>query len=159
MLLGKKEAWDLQAFAIVYSHPRLLIVRAKLRQQPVLLVSGHARTTTASEQEVQEWWDLLDDALRRAPRGCVPLIGVDANAHWSANVSGLRCAVMRPVDLFCATMFPNRRWTFCRVAPDKQPPNSRPSSKIQNSRSKLRSKISVKTSAPRSLPLTVSLDP
>ena len=82
----QKDAWDPQAFAIVHSHPRLLIVRAKLRQQPVLLVSGHARTTTASDQEVQEWWDLFDDALRRAPRGCVPLIGVDANAHWSANV-------------------------------------------------------------------------
>ncbi|CAE7501382.1 unnamed protein product [Symbiodinium sp. KB8] len=81
----QKDAWDLQAFAIVHSNPRLLIVRAKLRQQPVLLISGHARTTAASEQEVQEWWDMLDDAMRRAPRGCVPLIGVDANAHWSAS--------------------------------------------------------------------------
>ncbi|CAE7837407.1 unnamed protein product [Symbiodinium sp. CCMP2592] len=78
-------AWDTTSFAVVFSHPRLLLVKAKLLGQPVILISGHARTSTASDSEINDWWDLLERALATAPRGHIPLIGIDANAHWHGS--------------------------------------------------------------------------
>ncbi|CAE7779683.1 unnamed protein product [Symbiodinium sp. CCMP2592] len=78
-------AWDTTSFAVVFSHPRLLLVKAKLLGQPVILISGHARTSTASDSEISEWWALLERALATAPRGHIPLIGLDANAHWHGS--------------------------------------------------------------------------
>ncbi|CAE7443963.1 unnamed protein product, partial [Symbiodinium sp. CCMP2456] len=78
-------AWDVKSFAILHSHPRLLVVKAKVHGQPLLLVSGHARTSASTEADIQERWTALDQVLRQAPRGCVPIVGVDANAHWNGG--------------------------------------------------------------------------
>ena len=78
-------AWDAKAFAVLHSHPRLLAVRAVYHGQPLLLVSGHARTSKTKEEDLQPWWHMLDALLRKVPRGHVPMMGLDANAHRAAT--------------------------------------------------------------------------
>ena len=79
------KAWDTRSFAVLHSHPRLLAIRATFNGQPLLLISGHARTSKTREEDVQAWWNMLDSFLRRAPRGHTPIFGLDANAHWAAS--------------------------------------------------------------------------
>ena len=78
--------WNTKAFAIVHSEPRVLVIRAVLGGQPLLLVSAHALTSVAEDHDIHHWWKNLDAALCSAPRGHLPLLGVDANAHWEAGI-------------------------------------------------------------------------
>ncbi|CAE7816813.1 unnamed protein product [Symbiodinium sp. CCMP2592] len=74
--------WDLRSFAIVHSHPRLLAITAVYAGQRVALLSGHARTSVSTQEEIHEWWQLLHSVLRAMPRGHIPVICADTNARW-----------------------------------------------------------------------------
>ncbi|CAE7661080.1 unnamed protein product, partial [Symbiodinium sp. CCMP2456] len=71
------------------------------------LVSGHAPFAKASADRRDKWWRLLTAQVRRIPRGCVLLAGLDANARFhAAGQDGAIDYVLCPKDWGpCLTTF------------------------------------------------------
>ena len=76
-LLGIKKA-----FAILHSDPRMLVVGAQIGAQRFAIVSAHACTTAATAVDGEKFWCELAVAMRRVPRGYVPILLIDANARF-----------------------------------------------------------------------------
>ena len=82
---GEPFYWERRSFSILLAEPQLLIVLAHAGGVRFCLVSGHAPTALATERIRTAWWRKLSQGIRTAPRGCIPLVFVDANARFEAN--------------------------------------------------------------------------
>ena len=79
---GVPVAWNKKAFAILHSDPRMLVVGAQIGAQRFAIVSAHACTTAATAVDCEKFSCELAVAMRRVPRGYVPILLIDANARF-----------------------------------------------------------------------------
>ena len=83
--------WDLNSLSVVAASPRLLTAQAKSGQVTYTLVAGHCPVSAAPAETRALWWAELRDRLARRPPRSVPLLFLDANAHFEW-VAGAECA-------------------------------------------------------------------
>ena len=74
--------WDRSSFTIIHASPQLLVATIAAGPFHFGLVSGHAPIADAAETVRNAWWSQLASQVRRVPRGCILLVGVDANARF-----------------------------------------------------------------------------
>ncbi|CAE7939361.1 hypothetical protein AK812_SmicGene2968 [Symbiodinium microadriaticum] len=74
--------WDRSSFTILHASPQLLVATIAAGPFHFGLVSGHAPIADAAEAVRHAWWSQLAAQVRRVPRGCILLVGVDANARF-----------------------------------------------------------------------------
>ncbi|CAE7333131.1 unnamed protein product [Symbiodinium microadriaticum] len=74
--------WDRSSFTILHASPQLLVATVSVGPFHFGLVSGHAPIADAAESVRDAWWSQLAAQVRRVPRGCILLVGVDANARF-----------------------------------------------------------------------------
>ena len=72
---------------VVVSKPRLLCVTIPAGNVLFAVVVGHAYTNQAPTESVQNWWRDLEQTLKRLPKKAIPLLMLDANAHFAARAS------------------------------------------------------------------------
>ena len=89
--------WDRSTFSIVNSGPQILAVLASLADIRFLCVSAHAPPANSPPAALDKWWAELQAVLAKAPRGCCPLLCVDANARfrWRKGAPLPRCTRAR----------------------------------------------------------------
>ncbi|OLP81785.1 Prostaglandin F synthase [Symbiodinium microadriaticum] len=75
--------WESASFAVLYSQPRFLLVTVRCGRLKLAVLSAHALTGKARRPEIDAWWMELQGVLRRIPPGHVPLLCIDANAHFA----------------------------------------------------------------------------
>ena len=95
--------WDERCFAIIYQHERLLVVTARLGRVRLALISAHAPASTATDEQIDGWWELLRHRLRALPALTAPLICIDANARYRL-VDGAESAANRNACQLDATL-------------------------------------------------------
>ena len=79
---GELVTWARNAFTILHKDPRILIVGAQAGVTRFALVAAHACTSTANEEEREQFWTKLRVAMKAIPRGHIPLVMIDANAKF-----------------------------------------------------------------------------
>ena len=86
--------WDANNLALLWACPRCVVISARAASLCFAFVSAHALTSKASEKECREWWNELQCAIRRAPANHIPILMLDANAHfaWSPAAPDRRTA-------------------------------------------------------------------
>ena len=73
----------LDDWVIVHSEPRLLIVRSRHLQPPVVVGSAHAPHADRPESEIRRFWGTMSQALRKLHPNSAVWIGLDANADFT----------------------------------------------------------------------------
>ena len=79
--------WNPQSFSILWSSPRCVMVSASAATVHFAFVSAHALTSKATEEQITQWWQELGVVLRRAPAHHIPVVLIDANAHFAWSPS------------------------------------------------------------------------
>ena len=83
-----KDSWapgcsTLDAWMIVHSHPRLLIVQSTRLPVPICILSAHAPHADRPRSEIVAFWGDLRTRLARLPPKAAIWIGIDANADFA----------------------------------------------------------------------------
>ena len=74
--------WNERCFAIIYRHERLLVATARIGRMRLALISAHAPASTATDEQIDSWWELFRGRLRALPAMTAPLVCIDANARY-----------------------------------------------------------------------------
>ena len=82
---GEALCWDRESFAIRYAKPQLLICTAQLGDLHFVLVSAHAPIGAATARCRTLFWQEVSQELNKVPQHFVPLVFIDANAHFEAH--------------------------------------------------------------------------
>ncbi|CAE7231497.1 X-element\ORF2 [Symbiodinium sp. CCMP2592] len=75
---------QLQDWRIVASSPRYLIIRCQRSAFPVVIISAHAPHADRPQQDIVDFWSALRREIHALPLSTPLLIGVDANADFTA---------------------------------------------------------------------------
>ncbi|CAE7464515.1 unnamed protein product [Symbiodinium sp. CCMP2456] len=82
--------WNRAHIATTFAHARLLTALVSLPGLKLMFFSGHARPSTATADQIDEFWDLVRQRLRALPPDTAPVLLVDANARFSEEAGCLR---------------------------------------------------------------------
>ena len=80
---GQPLFFEPSTFMIRHDTPTQLLVTGDACKMRFLFVVAHAPTSQKPALELQRWWRELADAIRAVPRGRIPLLMIDANAHFT----------------------------------------------------------------------------
>ncbi|CAE7632934.1 X-element\ORF2 [Symbiodinium sp. CCMP2592] len=75
---------QLQDWRIVASSPRYLVIRCQRPAFPVVIISAHAPHADRPQQDIVDFWSALRREIHALPLSTPLLIGVDANADFTA---------------------------------------------------------------------------
>ncbi|CAE6919419.1 X-element\ORF2 [Symbiodinium sp. CCMP2592] len=75
---------QLQDWRIVTSSPRYLAIRCQRPDFPIVIISAHAPHADRPQQEIVDFWSALRREIHALPLSTPLLIGVDANADFTA---------------------------------------------------------------------------
>eukprot|EP00439_Symbiodinium_sp_Y106_P038845 s1587_g4.t1 len=118
--------WDANNLALLWACPRCVVISARAASLCFAFVSAHALTSKASEKECREWWNELQCAIRRAPANHIPILMLDANAHfaWSPAAPDRRTAQNCNATAFAQLLQENSLAATPNMTPDGHRVNS-----------------------------------
>ena len=85
---GAEVKWNRQAFSVVHAQPQILVALAEIAGIRFACVSAHAPPSGTDSTELQQWWQDLQTAFAKIPRGHSPVMCIDANARFQKHPAG-----------------------------------------------------------------------
>ena len=82
---GQTLYFEASSFMIRHATPTQLLVTGNAGTLRFLFIVAHAPTTQKTALETLKWWQELTDAVKSMPRGCIPLLMLDAKAHFAGG--------------------------------------------------------------------------
>ena len=82
--------WESSSMSVLHARPRFLLATASAAGIKFCFLVAHAPTSKTGQAESTAWWDAFSALLRRVPERHIPVVMIDANAHfqWSASPPG-----------------------------------------------------------------------
>ena len=95
---GQPLCWDARSVVEVYASSRLLAITAVAGGVQFALISGHCPSVSDHPEDSAQWWALLDEVFGKLPQGSLPILLLDANARFSAQVARVDTATALPAN-------------------------------------------------------------
>ena len=98
--------WNPQTLSVLHSTPRALLITVCAGKQRFALMTAHGPTAATPARELEEWWRELGAIVKKVPRKCILLLGLDANARFKEDtaVPSAAAAVGEAAGHFCRFM-------------------------------------------------------